>query len=281
MSDPLRVVAVGDAPPPLADREGFAVQPVADTGGAMAALETSAIDCLLLDDDWRGVPDRVRQRFPDVSIVVYAETDAVDLDTVLEIADGFVAREAGEKLLAHRLPRIASEKATASALLAGESARFQELAKSVGVGILSIDPDSVVQFANPAVEDLLGWPPEELEGESLGVLIPDRLRARHFEGMREYLSTGERQLDWSGVNLPAKHKNGDEVEVRVSFGEFEHDGERYFTGVITPVSIDDDLRESLERAHEQVADAGDRYDDGALADAAETLSDVLNRLEQS
>lgn len=280
MSDPLRVVAVGDTPAPLSDREGFAVQPVEDTAGAMAALETSAADCLLLDDDWNGVPDRVGGRFPDVSAVVYAETDAVDVAAVLDAADGFVAREGGEELLAHRLPRVATEKADASAVVDAESARFQELAKSVGVGILSIDPDSVVQFANPAVEELLGWPPAELEGESLSVLIPDRLRTKHFEGMQEYLSTGQRRLDWSGVEIPAEHKDGHEVEVRVSFGEFDHDGERYFTGVVAPVDIDDELRESLESAHELVTDARDRHDDEALADAAEAISAVLDRLEQ-
>ena len=280
MSDPIRVVALGDAPPPLADRDGFAVQPVADTGGAMAALETTAADCLLLDDRWADAVDRVRGRFPDVSVVVYAEAATVDVAAVLEAADGYVAREAGEELLAHRLPRVATAKADASAALDAESARFQELAKSVGVGILSIDPDSVVQFANPAVEELLGWPPAELEGESLGVLIPDRLRTEHFEGMQSYLATGERELDWSGVELPAEHKDGHEVEVRVSFGEFAHDGERYFTGVVAPVGIDDDLRESLEDAHEQVVDARDRHDDEALADAAAAISDVLARLEQ-
>ncbi|MBP1988120.1 PAS domain S-box protein [Halolamina salifodinae] len=280
MSDSLRVVAVGEVPPSLADREGFAVQSVSDTGGAMATLETSAVDCLLLDADWAGVPERVRRRFPDVSVVVYAETDAVDLDAVLAVADGFVAREAGETLLAHRLPRIASEKASASAMLDRESARFQELAKSVGVGILSIDQDSVVQFANPAIEDVLGWPPMELEGESLGVLIPDRLRTRHFEGMKEYLSTGERQLDWSGVDLPAEHREGHELEVRISFGEFKHDSEHYFTGVITPVDVDDDLRAALEAAHDSVVNARDRHDDRTLAEAAETLSELLARLEQ-
>lgn len=280
MSDPLRIVAVGSAPPPLAEREGFAVQPVADTGEAMGALETDEIDCLLLDESWRGVPDRVGQRFPDVSVVVYAETDAVDIGAVLEIADGYVAREAGEALLAHRLPRVATEKADASALVDGESARFQELAKSVGVGILSIDADSVVQFANPAMEEVLGWPPAELEGESLGVLIPDRLRPRHFEGMREYRSSGERQLDWSGVDLPAVHKDGHERTVRVSFGEFEHENEHYFTGVVTPVELDEEFRESIDRVHEQVVDAEERHDDETLAAAAETLSEVLQRLEQ-
>jgi len=120
MSDPLRIVAVGAAPPPLSDREGFAVQPVADAGGAMAAVETSAVDCLLLDDYWAGIPDRVGERFPDLSVVVYAETDAVDVERVLEATDGFVAREAGEALLANRLPRIVREGVDAAAVLDDE-----------------------------------------------------------------------------------------------------------------------------------------------------------------
>ena len=98
--------------------------------------------------------------------------------------------------------------------------------------------------------------------------------------MQSSLATGDRQLDWSGVELPAEQKDGHEVAVRVSFGEFAHDGERYFTGVVAPVDVDDELRESLENAHEQVVDACDRHDDEALADAAAAISDVLDRLEQ-
>lgn len=280
MVDPLRVVAVADEPP-LADDERVAVHAVADAGEATATLETSAVDCVLVGADWRDPATRVVERFPDVPVVVHAETGLVDLDAIAEgPVAGFVPAEAGSALLAHRLPELRDAGDEEAAVLDAESIRFRKLARSVGVGIVSIDADSVVQFANPAVEELLGWPPEELAGESLGVLIPDRLRSQHFEGVNEYLATGERSLDWSGVELPVQHREGHEREVLVSFGEFDHDGERYFTGVIAPVDVEADLREDLAAAYEGVAAARDRYDDEELAQAAETVDELLARLEQ-
>lgn len=50
--------------------------------------------------------------------------------------------------------------------------------------------------------------------------------------------------------------------------------------MITPVELDDELRTSIERAHERVVDADERHDDETLAAVAETLGEVLERLEQ-
>lgn len=279
MPDPLRVVAVGYEEPPLGDRDEFAVEAAADASEATATLETSAVDCVVSDGEhWKRVRSTLGGRFPDVPTVVYAGTDAVDVEQVTAEATAFVPREAGETLLGVRLPELTAVATDEAALVDDSSVRFQSLAESVGVGVLSIDPDSVIQFANPAVEELLGWSPAELEGESLGVLIPDRLRAAHFEGMRTYLETGERNLDWSGMTLPAEHADGHEVEVTVSFGEFEHQGERYFTGVVTPDGVGEGVAEELSAIHDRLAEVEERVDDEALAEAVEALEDVLERL---
>ncbi len=276
MSDPLHVVTVGYDSPLLTEREAFVVHEETDAGAATATLETAQVDIVVTAAYcWEGIRSTLQDRFPQIPVVVYDTTDAVAVDEITDEADAYVPREGGESLLAARLPAETADRAEAAAAIEASSLRFQSLAKSVGLGILSIDPDSVIQFANPAMEELLGWSPAELEGESLGLVIPDRLRTQHFEGLQEYLETGERHLDWSGVDLPAEHADGHEMTVTVSFGEFEYLGNHYFTGVITPAGVDDELVEELSAVYGRLQEALVEVDDEELTAAVEDLGDLV------
>jgi PAS domain S-box-containing protein len=116
--------------------------------------------------------------------------------------------------------------------LEAAQARFRSLTRNTTLGVVTIDERSTVRFANTGLEQLLGYAPEELVGESLGAIIPDRLEPAHFEAIERYLDTGDRRLDWEWIELPARHRDGSEVQVGVSFGEYVVDGDRLFTGVV-------------------------------------------------
>lgn len=125
--------------------------------------------------------------------------------------------------------------------------QLRALANTTSDGILTIDTDSVIRFANPAVEDILGYSPAELVGAPLTRLMDDELAERHERGVARYLETGERSLDWTDVQLPARRKDGSVVPLSVSFGEFTADGERFFTGIVRDVSDRNARERDLER----------------------------------
>ena len=115
--------------------------------------------------------------------------------------------------------------------------RFEALARSAPDAILTIDAESIVLSANPAVERIFGYEPEDLIGRSLHVLIPERMRHSHDTGVEHYLATGKRNVPWTGLLLPAVRKDGSEIPVEISFGEFiEPNGRRVFSGFVRDVS---------------------------------------------
>src|SRR3954467_6942818 len=59
---------------------------------------------------------------------------------------------------------------------------FEALADSAPDAILTIDADSVILTANPATERVFGYNRDELVGQTLTMLIPERLRASHNNG---------------------------------------------------------------------------------------------------
>jgi PAS domain S-box-containing protein len=113
---------------------------------------------------------------------------------------------------------------------------YRTLVENAAEGMLTIDGDSKIVYANPAVEDILGYSPDELVGSSKMKIIPDRLRPVHAAALESYVRTGDRNIDWDGIELPALHKDGHEVPTLISLREHEHDGEQYFTGIIRDIS---------------------------------------------
>ncbi|HET9981957.1 MAG TPA: ATP-binding protein [Longimicrobiales bacterium] len=114
--------------------------------------------------------------------------------------------------------------------------RFRLLAQTSSDVIAVIDEHSTILSINPAVEGVFGYAPAELIGRSLKLLMPPRMHARHDEGMRLFLETGERRIPWTGVLLPGLRKDGREIPLEISFGTFHHGDEREFTGIMRDVS---------------------------------------------
>ncbi|WP_394740027.1 PAS domain S-box protein [Natronococcus roseus] len=103
---------------------------------------------------------------------------------------------------------------------------FRALVANTSEGLLTIDTDSTIVFANAAIEGILGYSPDELVGSSKLEIIPERLRPVHERQFQRHIETGEKNIDWDGVELPALHKDGHEVPVTISFQKHEFDGEQ-------------------------------------------------------
>ncbi|MCU4926697.1 PAS domain S-box protein [Halobacteria archaeon AArc-dxtr1] len=117
-----------------------------------------------------------------------------------------------------------------------DSAFFETLVENTSEGVLTIDETSTIVYANPAIETILGYSPDELIGESKLELIPERLQGAHLAGLKKYVRTGEKHIDWDGVELPALHREGHEVPVLISLREHEYDGRQLFTGIFRDLS---------------------------------------------
>ncbi|WP_121741165.1 PAS domain S-box protein [Natronorubrum halophilum] len=122
--------------------------------------------------------------------------------------------------------------------------QYHALTEAASDVIVTIDEASTIQSVNPVVEDVFGYQPGELEGESLTTLMPDGFGERHRAGLTEYLETDDRTLDWDYVELTGRHADGSDVPLAVSFSEIEYENERYFTGIVR------DITERTERERE-------------------------------
>jgi PAS domain S-box-containing protein len=80
--------------------------------------------------------------------------------------------------------------------------------------IVAADRDGVIRFWNPGAERLFGYAADEALGRSLDLIVPERLRARHWEGYARVMATGQsRYGDSDALAVPALRKDGSTLSV--------------------------------------------------------------------
>ena len=129
--------------------------------------------------------------------------------------------------------------------------RFRTLAETASDAIITIDASGFIVFVNPAVEKVFGYPPEQMIGHDLTMLMPEYLRHLHQAGLQRYQETGKKHISWEAVELPGLHQNGREIPLELSFGEFVRNERRYFTGIVRDVSERKQAAEALQKSREE------------------------------
>jgi len=64
-----------------------------------------------------------------------------------------------------------------------------------------------------AAERIFGYTEAEALGHSLDLIIPQRLRIRHWEGYRRVMQTGETRYGTEVLRVPAVHKDGRRLSI--------------------------------------------------------------------
>ena len=129
--------------------------------------------------------------------------------------------------------------------------RYRLLWETCPDAVILMDAQSMIHFANPAVGAVFGFAPEEIVGRPLMDLQPDRLRGAHVNGLKHYLETGVKRLNWRATETVGRRKDGVEIPIEVSFSDMELQGQRRFVGFIRDISerkrAERELRENKEQ----------------------------------
>ena len=88
-------------------------------------------------------------------------------------------------------------------------------------GILFADHNGVIRFWNAGCERIFGHAASEAVGQSLDIIIPATLRARHWQGYANTMRTGQsRYAAGDLLAVPAVRKDGSRLSVEFSIVPF-------------------------------------------------------------
>jgi PAS domain S-box-containing protein len=84
----------------------------------------------------------------------------------------------------------------------------QAFAESAADAIIAARADGTIIFWNPSAERIFGFSSDEAVGQSLDLIIPERFRARHWDGYRQVMATGQTKYSADVLRVPALHQDG-------------------------------------------------------------------------
>jgi PAS domain S-box-containing protein len=121
----------------------------------------------------------------------------------------------------------------------------QQLVEVIGDAVVVADASGAINLWNPAAERLFGFTPAEALGSSLDLIIPERLRARHWAGFGKTMATGETRYAHDVLRVPAVHKDGRALSIAFTVGLI-YGPQREVTGIVAVIR-DETARYTEER----------------------------------
>lgn len=121
-----------------------------------------------------------------------------------------------------------------------------QLVAAIGDAIVIADPQGAITLWNPAAERLFGYTQEEALGQSLDLIIPERLRGRHWQGYDKTMATGSTRYGSELLKVPAVAKDGKAMSIAFTVALLK-DGSGAVTGIVAVI------RDETARFHEERA----------------------------
>lgn len=130
--------------------------------------------------------------------------------------------------------------------------RFAQIFENLPLGLVVVDGRQRIVQANASVAALFGHAPEELAGQPLDVLLPERYReghARHFAG---YRAAPASRMMGSGRDLTGLHRSGQEIPVEIALSALEGGAAPLFLAIVTDISGRKRSESALQQTNAQL-----------------------------
>lgn len=119
-----------------------------------------------------------------------------------------------------------------------------QLLRDLADAVVIADPHGTINFWNAAATHLFGWSDTEALGRSLDLIIPERLRKRHWTGYREVMATGHTSYGTRLLEVPALHRDGRTLSIAFTVSLLRRPDE------VLPCAIAAVLRDDTQRWQE-------------------------------
>jgi formate hydrogenlyase transcriptional activator len=128
---------------------------------------------------------------------------------------------------------------------------FEKLFEFSPDAIVVIDSEGKIARVNGQVETMFGYNREELLGQPIEVLVPERFRATHPQHRKNYHTNLRRRLMDAGLELYARRKDGSEFPVDIMLSPLESEGASQVVGIIRDITERKRAEEALRQSEER------------------------------
>jgi PAS domain S-box-containing protein len=123
--------------------------------------------------------------------------------------------------------------------------RFRKLVDASPTGIILVDADDGITYANPQAEQQFGYSSDEMVGNEIELLIPQRFHQKHRQARAEYHATLEPRPIGTSQSLRALHKDGHEFPVDIALTPIVMQGRSMVACTIVDLSERENAQKAL------------------------------------
>ena len=93
---------------------------------------------------------------------------------------------------------------------------FRWIVEAMPEAVVYSDREGIIRLWNHGAETIFGYPQKEALGQTLDLIVPERWRARHWEGYREVMRTGTTRYGHELLAVPASRRDGTRISIEFS-----------------------------------------------------------------
>lgn len=152
-----------------------------------------------------------------------------------------------------------------------EKGLFDLLTETISEGIVIVNAKQTIVTLNETLAQLFGYKKEELIGQPLEILIPQRYHHNHSSHVKTFLKNSEKRIMGQGRELYGIRKDGSQFPLEVGLKPFQSNGELNVMALVIDIT--------LRKQHEQELKDLNNQLEQMVNERTQELQDSVNQLE--
>ena len=128
-----------------------------------------------------------------------------------------------------------------------------ELVETFPDALVAVEGDGTITQINSQAEELFGYRRDELLGQKIEMLVPERYRRPHQGHREDFAHNPQLRRMGAGLDLYGRRKDGSEFPVEISLSPVTLGGHRLVMSAIRDITDRKQIEEELRRAHSELS----------------------------